>query len=508
MSARVIFIGLDAAELSLVSRWVEEGRLPALAALEDQALPYDLDNCWGTLPTAVWPELTSGRSAGKAALFFPPVQLHTGETAPRRVTADEVHPDGFWTIASSAGLRVAALDLPWTVVPDELNGIFLAEWGTHDRWFGTASYPASLVDEVRALHDDYPVRSCDHDYGSSLAERKRLLRDLLSGVEHETRLFLALLARENWDLFACAFGQFQCVGHSFWAYLDASDDVPHALRTAMLDVYTRVDEGIGALRDAAGPDAVTVLVVSHGMGPLRGGPQLLPEVLVRLGAGSGAGAIADVRSRLPLGVRRAMRRLTPRPLRVRLQQVAGSLPSPLTSSATRAVALPADVNGYIRLNVQGREPDGALSPGAEAEAALEDIRRALLELEDPRSGERIVTAVQSAEEAFGSDHHPDVPDLMVAFRTDLGRLDACVSERVGLVKVPARIGHRSGDHTGLSRVWLAGDPIVPTGRDARPHALDVPPTILALLDVPIPPDLDGHPLVVPRIQGGEAGGAI
>jgi predicted AlkP superfamily phosphohydrolase/phosphomutase len=455
---------------------------------------YRLDNCWSTIPTAVWPELTSGRSPGKAGLFYPPAQLRTGEAEPRGVPAEEVDPEGFWTIASDAGRRVAAIDLPWTVAPRALNGIFLAEWGTHDRWFGCTSFPAGLVDEVRGKLGDYPVGLCDDDYGSSLRDRELLAVDLVAAVEHEKRLLLDLLGRESWDLFACAFGQFQCVGHNFWGVLETSSDVPEPVRNAIFDVYVAVDGAVGALRREAGPDAVSMVVASHGMGALVGGPQLLPEVLVRLGAGSGQGVAADVRSRLPIGVRRSIRRVVPPPIRRRLQKVAGSLPAPLTSPATRAVAVPSDVNGLIRLNVRGREPYGSVEPGTESEAEIEHLRRALLELGDPATGEPIVTEVLSAEEAFGAGRHPDLPDLMVSFRTDLGALDACFSERVGLVKVPVRIANRTGDHNGTARLWLSGSGIEPRRGLGRAHALDVAPTVLALLGVGSPPRLDGHAL--------------
>src|ERR1700730_15020710 len=142
MPAKVLVIGLDSAEHTLLERWIAEGKLPAMAALREQGVAYRLENAWDTLPASVWPGLTSGRSPRHGALFFPPSQLRTGETAPRRVLAEEVDPDGFWTIASGSGKRVAAIDLPWTVAPSTLHGIFVAEWAVHDRWFGTVSYPA------------------------------------------------------------------------------------------------------------------------------------------------------------------------------------------------------------------------------------------------------------------------------------------------------------------------------------------------------------------------------
>ena len=495
MPAKVLVIGLDSAEATLLERWIAEGKLPAMAALQEQGATYRLDNSWDSLPTAVWPELTRGRRPCDGAVYYPPRQLRTGEAAPRRVPAEEVDPAGFWTIASNAGKRVAAIDLPWTVPPADLNGIFVTEWATHDRWFGTASYPGTLVAEIRERHGDYPVHLCDDDYGTSVAERERLAADLLRAVEHQTGLLLDLLGQEDWDLFACAFGQFQCSGHNLWSFMETTEQVPASLRDAIFEVFAKVDEGVAALRSAAGPDATSVVFASHGMGPLVGGPQLLPEILVRLGAGSGSGSAAKIRSTLPLGVRGLVRKLVPGNLRRRLQKAAGSLPAPLTSPATRAVVLPGDINGYIRLNVKGREPYGALEPGAETDAEIADIRHALLELVDPASGERMVHHVVTAEEAFGPDRHPDLPDMMVSFRQDLGLLDACVSERIGLLKVPFRVVNRSGEHTGEARLWLAGNGLQSRPETGSAHALDVAPTILSLLDVPVPSELDGRSLV-------------
>ncbi len=45
----------------------------------------------------------------------------------------------------------ALLDVPHSVV-EELNGVMVAEWGCHDRHFGTASWPAELADELTERH--------------------------------------------------------------------------------------------------------------------------------------------------------------------------------------------------------------------------------------------------------------------------------------------------------------------------------------------------------------------
>ena len=100
-----------------------------------------------------------------------------------------------------------------------------------------------------------------------------------------------------------------------------------------------------------------------------------------------------------------------------------------------------------------------MQPGAEADALLEDLRAEFLALEDPATGERIVKHVLTADEAFGPDHSVDLPDLMVAFRDDLGPIEECRSERLGHLRVP--LGRdpnlpRTGDHTVQSRLWAVG----------------------------------------------------
>jgi predicted AlkP superfamily phosphohydrolase/phosphomutase len=504
----VIVIGLDAAEATLIDRWAGDGHLATFAGLEARGSVSRLGNPLETLPGAVWPELTSGRSCGKVPLYFHPRQLRSGEARVRPVTAAEVDPrDYYWSHASRAGRRVAVVDQPQTVRMPGLNGIQLFEWGAHDRHFLTSSDPPALLDDLRSRHGDHPIRSCDR-HGRTRAGYNRLLADLLDAVERKSGLLLELLQRERWDLFACAYSEPHCVGHQFWHFLDprhpAHDpSAPDHLRHAIRAVYERIDAGIGALIRAAGPDAIVLVVASHGMGLNTGGPQLLPEILVRLGLGSGGitSFAAGVRrwqtavSHLPRPVQPLLRRIASSSLAKRVQGPTGCLLDPLESPRTRAVTLSNNRCGAIRLNLKGREPFGAVEPGGEAADVLAEIRRELLALRDPASGEPIVTRVVTARDAFGPDHHPDLPDLLVVFRDDLGPLQACASERLGIVEVPNFHPNipRSGNHTTHSRLWAVGPGVAP-GPAPEGNVLDVPPTILRLLDVPLPPGLDGRPL--------------
>ena len=518
MSARVLVIGLDATEATLLEKWAAEGHLPNISRLTREGAVGKLDNPMETLPGAVWPEICSGRSGSKVGRFYHPEQIRTGETMLRRIEHDEVDAtDNYWSAASRAGRRVCVIDQVQISLNTDLNGVQVLEWGLHDRTFDERSHPPGLLEEIHALYGRHPVRRCD-GYGDDDNGRQALLDDLLKGASQKQALVLDIMGREHWDLFTCTLSESHCVGHHFWHGQEIGPpghgpDIPEPHRHAIRTIYQRLDETTGKLIEAAGPGGTVLVIASHGIGPSHAGYHLLPEILVRLGIGSDRGR-ADrgvlrrfqywVKNTLPYTWIPALRTVSRwGPVRA-MQRRAGALRFPLESELVRAVAVPNNRVGAIRLNLKDREPFGAVQPGAEAETLIEELRRELLKLEDPETGEPIVERVMTADEEFGPDHHPDVPDIMVLFRTGHGAVEACRSERVGLIEVPyfSRRVHRSGDHTVESRLWVTG-PGIPSGfRLPRAHVLDIAPTILGLLDVPLPENLDGRPMTLGGAEGG------
>ena len=509
MSARVVVLGFDACEVTLVERWAREGLLPNFARLAARSRQWQLASPMTSLPGAIWPEINTGRRAAKDGHFYVPNRLRTGESRLRATRPDEMDAERyFWSIAGRAGRRVAVIDPVQAVPARGLDGVQLFEWGLHDRAFDVQSEPPEYLERLRARFGDHPVRSCDR-HGESVEGYRRLRDGLLQGARCKAEFASELAAAERWDLFFCTFSESHCAGHQFWHFGDprhpwhdrpAPDDVRHALR----DVYAAIDAGVGRVLDAAGADATVLAVFSHGMDLYFDGPQLLPEVLARLGYGSGG---AHAGGRLMRAARRYVTYL-PRPVKAVIKHAvrhaalrapiaaAGCLVDPFDSPQTRAAFVYNNRCGAVRLNLRGREPHGTIAP-ADAPRVLEQLANELRALRDPASGEPIVAETFTAAARFGAGHHPDLPDLMVVFRTDLGMLETCESPSVGRVHVPVYHPHapRSGDHTPHSRCWASGQGVDPRAATADGHVCDIAATVLALLEVPLPSDLDGAPLL-------------
>ena len=151
------------------------------------------------------------------------------------------------------------------------------------------------------------------------------------------------------------------------------------------------------------------------------------------------------------------------------------------------------------MNLEGRDPFGSAKPGNEQARLLEEICAELLDMWQPGSGEPIVARVTLTEERFGPNAHPDPPLLTVQFRADLVPLESCQSDRVGRITAPfgKALNSRTADHT-TNALFVARGPQIPSGgRLPEANLLDVGPTVLSVLGVPVPNSLDGRPFLEP-----------
>ena len=489
MPAAVLVIGLDAVESTLLGRWAGEGRLETLAHVRSSGFEISLANQMSLLPGGIWPELNTGLSSADSGLFYHPAQIRTGEGRARPIDEGDLNPQHFyWVVASHAERRVAVMDQVQTVVVPTFNGVQIFEWGLHDRHFAVNSNPPSLLEELRRRYGDHPVGSCDRLNRGTLKSQEELLEGLLRGIDLKTRLVLDVMDREAWDLVAATYGEAHCAGHQLWHLHDQGDPahpigLPPRLQTGLLEVYRKIDRGIAALVEAAGPGTSVVLIASHGMGSAIGGPDLLPEILNRLGDGAGKGARVRIASMVPASIRSSLRSVISSDLIDRHQLGLNSRFGTIAGTGTKAIPVRNNHVGAIRLNLKGREPNGVVDAGTEAAELIDHIRRSLLELFDPISGQMAVEHVTTSEEAFGVSHHPDLPDLLVGFRQNIGPIRAVSSHRIGTVRRPRR-PTRSGDHTAASRLWLMGTDISRGTSVQDANVLDVAPTILGLLNVP------------------------
>jgi predicted AlkP superfamily phosphohydrolase/phosphomutase len=311
--------------------------------------------------------------------------------------------------------------------------------------------------------------------------------------------------REPWDLCLVNLTATHRGGHKLWdataVHGAVAPDDAHALSNALRDVYVACDEAVGRLSSRAGP--VTTIVFSlHGMGPNTSRVSLLPEMLdrVTMGRSEPAGppaALHRLRAAVPNEWRARVKGLLPTTLQDRLTvfwRTGGR-----DWSSTRVFTLVADLQGYIRLNVAGREADGLVSPGREYDQLCEEVGSGLCAFVDADSGDPVVEEVERTDRLYpGGGKLEALPDLVVRWSsTPASSQRAIVSPEHGSIPWPTPGGHpdgRSGNHRGEGFLLASGEGIPPGVRFEGAHIVDLAPTVFSLLDLPPCPEWTGSAL--------------
>lgn len=494
-------IGLDAADSVLVDRWVADGALPNLRALRDRGLWARLETTASHLTGSPWPSFYTGTHPGHHGIYHDYQWRH--ERMAYAAPSEEwlsVRP--FWRDLEGS-LRALIYDVPLVFACEPFAGWEIAGWATHDAPMPPSSHPPELLEEVRRKLGAWPVPP--ETYGpSTIDELLALERHLKENTRRSCQLAAWLLDRP-WDLGIVVFSALHRGGHRLMDRSSVRGPIPpergERFDGALKELYRTCDRAVGDLVETAG-DATVLVFALHGMMPNSSRVDLLPGMLHSVlhegepGAPR-AGLLRWAGEALPLGVRRFLTRRVPGPLRDRLMSrwAAGGF----DWSRTEAFELRADLQGYVRVNLRGRETEGIVDPGAPFDRLIERITEGLLSFRDEATGEAFIDEVERTDRLYADGARADrLPDLIVRWKeTPAGTHEAVSSPRFGTVRrsTPGIPNARSGNHRGEG--WLiAAGPDVPRGTRLRgsAHILDLAPTVLQRLGAPLPAAMTGRPI--------------
>jgi len=521
--AKTLLVALDACDPQTVRSMVARGKLPTLARLLDEWASCEVRNPYGLFVGTLWTTFFTARSAARTH-FHCWEEVAAGTYERRLSSPRDLRGVPFWEVLSSAGQRVAVLDVPHSRVSMPVNGIAVVEWGCHDRHFGFHTWPRSLAGEIVERFGLHPILTVDPFEEKQFApddyvycagphrtpdEERALLAGLLDGIERKRQLSTHYLSQGGWDLFVTVFGDSHSIGHQSWHLHDPTHPwhdpvLAGDLGDPLEAVYERLDAAVAAHLKHVDNDTMTLVLLSHGMGPHYDGTHLLTELLRRLDH-SASGGLADS---VPMKLARLGWPHVPTPVRRWLEPPAMGLvrrrlrrvPAPVSSeectpeerAAQRFFPSPNNsVFGGVRINLAGREPSGRVQPGAEFDAVCSQLTEDLLGIVNTQTGAPVVRSVARTTDYYRREALDALPDLLIDWNHDVS-VETVWSPKTGVVHAPYT-HWRTGDHRPDGLLLATGPGIEPGAALPPLEIIDLAPSLAARLGVALP-DVDGRPV--------------
>ena len=386
------------------------------------------------------------------------------------------------------------LNLPMTYPAEPVNGVLIAGGdapGSHSPGF---CYPDRLADEIGVKAGKYIV--ADRIDGLVRAgEKAKALSRLQKMIESRTRAALYLMDRQPWDLLMVLFTASDSAQHYFWENLAGG---PY--QNAILTVFRHLDAALGELLAKAGDGTTTIVLSDHGFGELVVTAEFLNDFLSELGL-LRYRARSDSRTRLLRQMFAQLEKTLSDRAKAwllqrfpRLRGLRGMVLGGIDWSTTRAFNLVG--SSQIWINLRGHYPAGIVSPGQEYEDIVSLIQRALTEAIDPTSGQPAVKAVHRQTDLYHGPFLDQAPDLLVEWADEPARSGLAWNGDERQVVTIRKAAYRpfliNGGHRKMGIFVAAGAPFR-TGTTIEGATLyDIAPTLLYLMDQPIPTNLDGQ----------------
>ena len=494
-SLHTLLVGIDAACDRVLEPLFDADEIPTLESIYQEGTNGPLESQIPPWTASAWPSLYTGMNPGKHGVYgFLSFDGYDWDV----VNATDIHERTLWELLDRHGITSAVVNVPVTHPPREFDGALIPGYTAPE---DPDCHPAGLLEDVREAVGEYRVYPDEDaaDLGQAYTDCVRMRGEAFR-----------YLAKTHDPEFG--FVEFQATDSIFHERPD--DDA------AIRSIYREVDQQLAEILEATEP-ANVIVASDHGMGPYDGlefrvNDYLREEGFVTTASGGrGMPNWATVRdgnlkegddtTRHEAGVaERAMATaagfgLTSQRIGAVLERlgldefVASYAPTGMVNAGATQVDFP-ESTAYVRsrielgvrMNLEGREPNGVVPPDAYEEVRTQLID-ALRSVRTPE-GAPVFEAVRPREEYFHgpeSEHAVDIVTVPADFEHFLSA--TLRDEQFGPPSEP-------WNHKLEGTVAARGADIEPTAGVGDAHLFDIAPTVLSTFGIPFDERMDGTPL--------------
>jgi len=468
---KVLVIGLDGAPYHLLAKVRE--KMPTLANLMDNGSYGILTSTIPALSLLAWPVFYTGKNPGKIGVYVTRLVRDSVEEV-KLPTSHDVKAPAIWEILSDRKKKVGVVNIPVTYPPKPVNGFLISGFLTPPS-SDDFVYPPELKSDLHEYTIDLDVLTEDKKLPERDVDKSLLLQKQYDITQKRAATCLRLIRDHRPDFFIVNFKGLDNMQHLFWHKQDV-----------IVKFYEKLDVLLTQFIDTIKPEN-TVIMSDHGFEARSTKYFHINTYLEREGFLCRNKSLKGRLSILTytVGVKLVeifpfIRNLVPEKAKstVGIKQMT----SRIDWSKTIAYA---DFHRGIFINkeITGKERDRV------ARAIVEKM----VACEDPHTGKKVFKTVKRKEEIFSGPYFDLLPDIVWLPDADY-RINANLFPKLISPRLDAP--HIAGEHMAAADgiFILTGPGVVRNTYIEGAHISDLAPTILHMMDVPIPSDMDGKVL--------------
>ncbi len=540
---KLLVVGIDGIPFDRLSEWATSGTLPNTAELLSESTYGPLESTIPPATSPAWQVCLTGKNPGKIGIFgfaeIDPFRIPQPAMIP--IDSTRIAGQTFLDYLSRANLRVIARQVRCCYPAWEINGCMQTGFPTPSRLDPRRFWPPGAAGMSRLMDHRAEKRRDTHmPWGWFSLEQS--LEAYLGELRKECDVLVDDLRRMDFDCYVNVIGATDGLQHLFWLFSDPflpiTSREQRLFGDAVLRGYRTIDRLIARILDVVPPDVPVMFVSDHGA--TREATRLFrlnhwlasqgwltptnPTDAVRRPVPAAwrdqadtsqrrfarerrlpANRVAALRKQVIPAVTSCIRAMLPETLTEYVRRIrwrpylTPQLPQPkhwpIDMSRTQAYGYGfGECCAGVAINLRGRQESGIVEPGAAYDGLCHRLVHALTEVRDPANNRRICRSVWRREELYSGPYADQAPDVVLLFEDDY-KLDLGTAGPVIDNRDESQIFARSGEHSRWGVCIGRGLAFRHRGvvkNDAR--ILDIAPTALALMGVPVPDDMDGHVL--------------
>jgi len=505
MINKVLIIGLDGATFDLIKPFIKKGELPTFECLMKKGSYGNLQSVIPPLTPPAWTSLITGKNPGKHNIFdF--FKLNSSNYDKVVVTSYDRKAKPLWEILNKYNIRTGILNLPFTYPPEKING-FIVCGSDIVSLKSDFTYPKELKKELLNKIKNYRI-GINWNYIDN-EDYENFIKDLNIVTEKLEETAFYLIKKYKPNFFMVVFDDLDRLQHFFWRHMDSKHimhdkKISEKYQDSILNYYKKLDLIIRKLLEFTTKDTIVLIVSDHGFGPLykevyinyylknlnllklKKEKKLQKSFLNKLGITK-----ENLIHLLKLFNLDWMIKKTPYKLKIFLDyNINSSISSNSTIDWSKTKAYFFSISGQsIVINLKGRQINGIVNSGKEYNTIRNLIIKELKKLTDESNGKKIVKNVFKREEIYNGPHIKNSPDLIIQMEEGYTAKEGFSEEPILLSKQGS--AYKSADHRINGIFIIKGPNIIKSKEINNANILDITPTLLYLLSIPISEDIDG-----------------